>query len=1136
MKYVFRSLPSVNMYSLFILFLSISSCSTDGSARSTTRSVQGATRVEIFFDVPSSLKNYTGSQPVTFGIPFSPGLVKTSHRMKVVDIKNKPVPAQFEVTSTWGPKSSDVRWLLVDMIVPIKQGSVGRYFFKSRPGRQLTKTYKPMNIDQSRGEISINTGGQSFVLNGANGAMGHFILSSTNGGKSKDYKAGQNGNYRLSLETHGPVRTVAKMTGSYTAPDGETRGQFITRVRAYAKQPYVRVYHTMIWDEDDTPVIDSLRYHPTHVPSGRATAGIDNSVVGPASNLTYRQHDWNIVHDGADSTVGTHLDGWVQVDARGDSLFAGVRWPWQQHPLGFSFQSGDLAVNLINPKASASMSMVANDLVIPALKDSIFSNNINLITNQGPYNTKLSPRGVGKTYEILIWRDDDTTPQNIKNILLQHPIYAYPDPKFATLADLPTPVSPVNTTDFPMIEAAIENSFEWLTREDAEDGDFGIWNFGDIQYDWSPIYNGDSHYNKGRYWMNNGKGFNGVPWLLFLRSGARKYLEFAEARSRHLMDVDTCHITNTSELKFKGGTHVYAPLHFGHQNRPVYFTNESSYLMSYYHMTGYERAKDIIGERVEALTFTTNEPIQGIQDIQDMLDFLKNDYQQYPNTNLVAKKENNYQREPFAVLGDLAILYEATFNPKIKAYADQYIDLLVAAQASNGYVSGVKTNLWFAGAINHAQRAFPARRTELRNFLQKWQEFVGNYKVIGNTGEVGSGTNSLWSMLIVGEHTGNSIYTDLAIEYARTGSMGVYDNANEWLGYSLIPRHELGQILVDWVAALDTAEARGPNQVSQRLAEMTHFNAGLTTQSQDGSSYTGRHVFYLLEETDQTITVDISFNQRNAGLINQGKIRVFAPDETESEITRVIETRPGGLFDLLEFSFPSPFDVEDVSQYQGTFQIQIPPDGQTGAYAIEVLNGMGSPNWRLPVHARSSTGKLVHYLPQYSRRAEFIAPHDLFYTYNRQQQGSVSNNNGWGGQVFFKPKSTCTPVEFGFGHTLHDGAHPLPETPTLPGADVRPELLKDYPRIVTLDSTGAQVCASQITGTTSDGLKNPIGTSCTFTPSTTTLHSMVTLNQVSHYQIFMDGVEPFFAGHEDQWFDPRNYTHPDPTQFLVPRD
>ncbi len=98
--------------------------------------------------------------------------------------------------------------------------------------------------------------------------------------------------------------------------------------------------------------------------------------------------------------------------------------------------------------------------------------------NKGPYRP-LSPLGVGKTWELILWFDDDRVDDDVKNNLLQHPVMAYADPAFSTQADLPSPVSPYNAVANPEIEGAIESAFDWVTRREARKGDYGVWNFGD---------------------------------------------------------------------------------------------------------------------------------------------------------------------------------------------------------------------------------------------------------------------------------------------------------------------------------------------------------------------------------------------------------------------------------------------------------------------------------------------------------------------------------------------------------------------------------------------------------------------------------------------------------------------------------
>src|SRR5262245_11486257 len=90
-----------------------------------------AKRVEIFVDLPPELAKYSGTQPVTLGIPFVPGHLNDTSGMRVVNDLGQPLIAQFQVTSRW--ESNEVRWLLVDLLVSIQDGQAPQLFLEFGP-------------------------------------------------------------------------------------------------------------------------------------------------------------------------------------------------------------------------------------------------------------------------------------------------------------------------------------------------------------------------------------------------------------------------------------------------------------------------------------------------------------------------------------------------------------------------------------------------------------------------------------------------------------------------------------------------------------------------------------------------------------------------------------------------------------------------------------------------------------------------------------------------------------------------------------------------------------------------------------------------------------------------------------------
>jgi hypothetical protein len=101
----------------------------------------------------------------------------------------------------------------------------------------------------------------------------------------------------------------------------------------------------------------------------------------------------------------------------------------------------------------------------------------------------------------------------------------------------------------------------------------------------------------------------------------------------------------------------------------------------------------------------------------------------------VAAKELRFNREHYRVLGELALLYEYTQHPSLRASADKLVEFLLAAQAPNGWLPGLKTNNWFSQSLNLAQRAFPDHQFAIGELLRRWQAHVGTYWEPGTIGQ-----------------------------------------------------------------------------------------------------------------------------------------------------------------------------------------------------------------------------------------------------------------------------------------------------------------------------------------------------------------------------------------------------------------
>ncbi len=994
-----------------------------GAAMSAT----AAERVPIHFNIPAGLEHYSGKQPVTFGVPFAEGRLKATDGYRVVDSDGTEIGAQFEVTATWTAEREHVRWLLIDLLAEIRNGSATPLFLEF--GSDVAPPPTPSSTPPTPA------------------AIGGFMLTD---GNQKRYIATTD---VAEFEVHGPIRFEEKRTGKYLAEDGSSIADFETRVRQYPGLPFVRVYHTMIWQTGPETELGGLIWEaPDTVTDGETRVGLAGETIRAEQGLRLRQTGWNVVEGAPATADGKQLDGWAELANAETQLFAALRWPWQQFPVSLGSHDGQLRIGLLDPAQPMNLKpdVLAVDYVIPEkekwnlrLHDDPTGGLWNVAFNGQDALPHLSPRGVARTWEFVLWRGDPEVDPKVKNILTQEPVLAFADPAFSARAGLPSPMSPRDPERFPEIEAGLERAFDWVTRENAFDGDFGVWTYGDIQWSWV----GARGFTTYRYWMNHGKGWSVAPWVLWLRSGDRRYWKHGETNNRHCMDIDTCHVPKwerAEDYKIRGGQYHYSALQLGYGPSVATFYIDSEYLPYYYYMTGYRRAWDVTQMRAEAL--------------------IRDDFE----TRSAHFRDNRERRSRhlYIMLKDLAILYEATWRPELREQLKTYLDLTLDAQLDDGNFLGVKTNHYLDQPLLLAARVLPEKRPRIFEALRRWNAHQGDAVEI-EPGRGGSGPWSMWTRHALAEQFGDPAQHAANVQLARTQTLATADDANEWRGYARFEAHVAGPILRDWVVAM-AGEAEG--EVTTGLAPLLHFNSRLPVDRVEGtaSGREGRHVALVLKEAGKPLNIGLHLYLHNMGRRQEHHVSIVAPDGSE--------------IDARQFYTQWLRQGDD----QQGIELQIAADQPAGTYAL-VLSTVA------PVCVKSSSGKVVHYMPE-GRRAFTSAK--------------------WGGQAWFMPSADEVTIGNQSGGPRE--------------------------RVVVLGPSGEIIATSRITGTrevkTRGGARQlPVGEPARFSPSESGLHSFVSAAIDWHSLREVRGMKPWFSALREEWFDPDKHPAPDLKTVLSKR-
>jgi len=807
----------------------------------------------------------------------------------------------------------------------------------------------------------------------------------------------------------------------------------------YTGHAFGRITHTMIWTGDGSEQLSRLSYLlPREQNVTRFEAGLDGQTVEHATALDLHQLDTEHV---TGSHSGSKVDGWLQVVTDQDSTFAAVRWPWQQYPLRIDATADHHRIDLFAPETPSGLTGYEMEQ-LDELKNYV----------EGQWDVPgdrasggpISPRGISKTYELLHWTGIDT-PSGQRNQLLQNPIIAWADPVFTARSKLPSPYTAINTGESPEIEAAIESFFKWVTARRVEQGDYGAWSFGEIQYDWKVH---DWGPRLDRYWLNNGRGWSIVPWLMWMRSGERRYLDEAEQNSRHVMDLDISHVPEwdgAPDYKHRGGIYSYAPVQAGlGPGKTADRYGDTEYLGTYFYLTGYERAWDVLTMRKEALRRFDHSALFELTREQFIGDWTRNTYRTF---------------------GELAIAYEATHDPDIKVLAMQYLDFLMTMQREDGWMPGLTSNFYFSQPMNIAFRVFPERRQDIAGLLQSWVDFRGDVLKSGITGNV-IAPMSLWTLRTLLENGTESgaHYPELAWRIMRTQTMGVHTTENDFQGFSGLIGHQSGWFLRDWLVALAMADEHVVDKTTWLPASHFHGRLGVTS-IEYAEGWRDRTVAFILDESDQPISVASHYWLYNLGT---GPIlfryRLYDPlGHLVSEMEAPIPTTPAA-FD------PATIDVE------------IPPDGIVGAYALEILG-----TTRVPVNLKTGGAKIVH-------------------AFN----GSDCTVRSVNGAGMIYGMKTVTPTKF------------VAEFPKL----------EYIPRLTLYDSQDTILGNSRITGDYS--LKQIVIWACGvfWSDIPDTVVGLLT-QDTSHFNpLKIKGWQPYVSTSPEQWYDPGNSVGYDIEQFL----
>jgi len=568
--------------------------------------------------------------PVSVGLVFPQGEVRSLPGGSLVDDRGRSIPFEAEATAWWQPEKRDIKWVLLRF----KASTDRHYYFQ--PGQPAAPVTGNPIARANGGELMVDTGRLQVRMDPKSGGLfrnislagktiasagaDDLILAVDDGKQAVPVKIRD---WTLVLEESTPFWASVKASGHWCDAAGKPLARVEVRCEFFQGEAFIRIYHTLTWMTK--PIAAGIReLSLAIVPQVGKLQSVQigsNELGAEASNVTLKagsvvnaiQEDGDrfTVKDRSETVAtGRRLGGWIAVNGDdGRSMAVSLRHAWQRYPAGFRVAAGRLHVEL--SPAAQRLSFEAEAIMGPGIYQHPAWKRVrqtynapgnathfydNYSPNPGYYYTA---EGAAFTHEVVLsFHDGKTgrTPAEL-NSVTQHPVVLRQDPVHAMRVPfMGFTLLPHDARSNPEIERAVNQIGRMAMGRWVGPQNFGLLRFGMVRWGrHEAIENPTANFYR---WMDNGQyGQQLIPWLLFLRGGDRRFFDDAEIVSRFAMDMSTNHFNTrgspTGYIAGCGSALPFAPFGFSAGNMKM---QKIHFLAYYYHLTGYRRARDVMEE------------------------------------------------------------------------------------------------------------------------------------------------------------------------------------------------------------------------------------------------------------------------------------------------------------------------------------------------------------------------------------------------------------------------------------------------------------------------------------------------------------------------------------------------------------
>jgi hypothetical protein len=523
--------------------------------------------------------------PVGLGFPFAKGELKDVSSLVALTPDGRPVPVQAKILSRW-PDGS-VRWAHVLFQADLKRQAVAewRLEWNGGPKPPAVPGQKVVRVDDKPGKIAVATGDLAVVFSGAGARLidsvkvkGREMLdaSQKNGltiktpdGKAYEAPAGQA--VRLAVEESGPLRAIVRMEGRHLSTAGEPLFDYSARFFFYAGAPWFEVEYSFTNRESaESTEIASMTLELPLAQGRSPYLGLTSEYK---IDKFYEFREPFSIYSGADDFFGVfggakifRADG-TEILGMGYESEVRARW-WADS----STAEGGLTVSI----QEMSQNFPKAIRVAPGRID------LDLYP-AGEKKPLAFHQGWQKTQTMLLYFHGGTgLDAGSRELCFEWQAAVIPWSPYHVESGLLGDLFPYSPKKYPMIERSIRNGFVQYESGVGR----GMIDYGDTM--------GPGTGERGSFTQNNAYDKSWVCYLLFLRSGERRYWQRGRSAALHTADIDIVHHSTRTPVEV-GGVRIHGPNHVQYNAEAIAGTSVAPNhewvegLIMTYRLTGEER-------------------------------------------------------------------------------------------------------------------------------------------------------------------------------------------------------------------------------------------------------------------------------------------------------------------------------------------------------------------------------------------------------------------------------------------------------------------------------------------------------------------------------------------------------------------